>query len=270
MPEQIDTSKITGERLKEYLAQGKRFDERTPEEFREISVEIGFAKNAEGSAKVRIGKTEVIVGVKMDVAEPYPDSKDKGNLMVTSELLPLSSPRYELGPPKFPAIELGRLIDRGIRESKFIQLDKLCIKEGEKVWTVMIDIYPLNDDGNLVDAAGIGAVLALKNTKLPKYDEKEKKVLHDEPLSKENLPLSKDIPITITVHKIGKNLLVDPTIEEEDMSEARMTITSADGAISSMQKGNMKEIEVEEFNKILDIVEKVERDIFKRLEKHFK
>lgn len=269
MAEQIDTSKITGERLKEYLSQGKRFDERALDEFREISVELGFAKNAEGSARVKLGKTEVIAGVKMDVAEPYPDSKDKGNLMVTSELLPLSSPRYELGPPKFPAIELGRLIDRGIRESKFIQLDKLCIKEGEKVWTVMIDIYPLNDDGNLVDAAGIAAILALKNTKIPKYDEKEGKILHDEP-GEVSLPVSKDIPITLTVHKVGKNLLVDPIVEEEDMSEARMTITSSDGAISSMQKGNMKELDVEEFNKILDIVEKVERDIFKKLEKHFK
>ncbi|MDO8528800.1 MAG: exosome complex protein Rrp42 [Nanoarchaeota archaeon] len=270
MPEQIDTSRITGERLKEYLSQGKRFDERAPEEFREISAELGFAKNAEGSAKVKIGKTEVIVGVKMEVAAPYPDSKDKGNLMVTSELLPLSSPKYELGPPKFPAIELGRLIDRGIRESKFIQLDKLCIKEGEKVWTVMIDIYPLNDDGNLVDAAGIATVLALKNTKMPKYDEEEGKILHDEPLTKESLPLSKEIPITLTVHKIGKNLIVDPIVEEEDMSEARITITSSDGEISSMQKGNMKEIEVEEFNKILDIVEKVERDIFKKVEKYIK
>ena len=86
----------------------------------------------------------------MDVAEPYPDSQDKGNLMVTAEFLPLSSPRIELGPPQFDSIELARVIDRGIRESKFIELEKLCIKEGEKVWTVFIDIYSINDDGNLL------------------------------------------------------------------------------------------------------------------------
>ncbi len=270
MPEQIDTSRMTGERIREYLSQGKRFDNRNPDEFREISVEVGFAKNAEGSAKVKIGKTEVIVGVKLEVGEPYPDSKDKGNLMVTSELLPLSSPKYELGPPKFPAIELGRLIDRGVRESKFIQLDKLCIKEGEKVWTVMIDIYPLNDDGNLVDAAGIGAIIALKNTRMPKYDETEGKILHDEPLTKESLPLSKEIPITLTVHKVGKNFLVDPTTEEESVSEARVTTSSSDGTIFSMQKGDLKELEIEEFYKVLDIVEKTEREVFKRIEKYVK
>ena len=149
----METSKITGERISQYLEKGKRFDGRNLEDFRKIEIETNVSKNAEGSARVKIGKTEVIVGVKMDVMEPYPDSVDKGNLMVTAELLPLSSERFESGPPKFSAIEIGRLTDRAIRESKFIQMEKLCIKEGEKVWSVYIDIYSLNDDGNLIDAA---------------------------------------------------------------------------------------------------------------------
>ena len=146
------TPEIIGERIKKYLKQGKRFDNRKTEEFREILVETGVSKNAEGSARVKIGNTEVIVGIKMSVGTPYPDSPNKGNLMTTAELLPLSSPRFESGPPKFEAIELGRIIDRGVRESKFIEFEKLCIKEGEKVWTVFIDIYSINDDGNLLDA----------------------------------------------------------------------------------------------------------------------
>ena len=168
----IETSYMTGERIRKYLQEGKRFDDRKLDEFREIEIELGVSKNAEGSAKVKIGKTEVLVGVKMNVGEPYPDSPDKGNLMVSAELLPLSSPRFENGPPKFPTIELGRVIDRGIRESKFIDFEKLCIAKGEKVWTVMIDIYSINDDGNLFDAAGIGAIAALKDAKIPKYDKK--------------------------------------------------------------------------------------------------
>jgi len=118
------------------ILEGKRFDNRKPDEFREITIETGVAKNAEGSARVKIGKTEVLVGVKMNIGEPYPDSPDKGNLMTTAELLPLSSPRIQLGRPGIESIELARVIDRGIRESKFIQLDKLCIKKGEKVWNV--------------------------------------------------------------------------------------------------------------------------------------
>ncbi|MEJ2268024.1 MAG: exosome complex protein Rrp42 [Nanoarchaeota archaeon] len=266
MDKVLTTSDMTGERIKEYLLEGKRFDNRKLDEFRDLKIETGVSKNAEGSARVKLGKTEVVVGVKMNVSEPYPDSPDKGNLMVTAELLPLSSPRFENGPPRFPAIELGRIIDRGIRESKFVEFEKLCIKEGEKVWTVFIDIYSINDDGNLLDAAGIGAIAALKSAKIPKYDEKEEKVLFGEWTDKK-IPLKKEIPISLTIHKIGKSLIVDPTREEEDISEARVTIGSSNGIISSMQKGELKELEVEEFGNILELVTKVERNIFKKLEK---
>ncbi|OGJ16687.1 hypothetical protein A3K74_00530 [Candidatus Pacearchaeota archaeon RBG_13_33_26] len=265
----IETSRLTEERIKEYLNEGKRFDERKLDEFREITIETGISKNAEGSARVKIGKTEVLVGIKMDVAAPYPDSQDKGNLMVTAELLPLSSPRFESGPPSFNAIELARVIDRGVRESKFIEMEKLCIKEGEKVWNVMIDIYSINDDGNLFDAAGIGAIAALKTAKIPKYDEEKEKVLFGE-WTKNEIPLSKEIPISLTVHKVGNNFIVDPTKEEEDISETRITIASCDGVIHSMQKGNSKELGVDEFHKILDLIEKTEREIFKKIEKHLK
>ncbi|MCX6746593.1 MAG: exosome complex protein Rrp42 [Candidatus Pacearchaeota archaeon] len=265
----IETSELTAERIKEYLNLGKRFDDRKLDEFREIVIETGVSKNAEGSARVKVGKTEVLVGVKMDVSEPYPDSQDKGNLMVTAELLPLSSPRFEYGPPQFDAIELARVIDRGIRESKFIQLEKLCIKEGEKVWTVFIDIYTMNDDGNLFDAAWLGAIAALKTAKIPKYEEKEEKVIYGE-RTKDNVPLAEYVPISLTVYKIGNNLIVDPTKEEEDIRETRVTVCSSDGTIFSMQKGNVKELSVEEFSNILDLVEKTEREIFKKIEKNLK
>ena len=266
----METSRLTGNRIREYLAEGKRFDGRKLEEFRDIEIETGISNKAEGSVRVRVGKTEVLVGVKMAVGEPYPDSQDKGNLMVTSELLPLSSPRIELGPPKFPAIEIGRLVDRAIRESKFIELEKLCIREGEKVWSVFIDVYSINDDGNLVDAAGIGAVVALKNARIPKYDEETDKVLYDEPSDKK-LPLSKNMPICVTLHKIGDSIFVDPTQEEEDVSETKMTVgITEEGVISSMQKGNSREISVENLHEMLDVAEKVSKKIQSKIERFFK
>jgi len=266
MTEQV-TPKVTAERIKQYLEQGKRFDGRKLDEFREISVETGISENAEGSARVKIGKTEVLVGVKLNVGEPYPDSQDKGNLMVSVELLPLSSPKYELGPPKFDSIEIGRITDRAIRESKIIELEKLCIKEGEKVWTVCIDIYSINDDGNIIDAACIGAIAALKNAKIPFYDEETGKIDYDkEPTGK--LPLAKKIPLSISYHKIGNQIIVDPTTEEENISETRVAIGSADGIISSMQKSNGQSLKIEEMEKILDMVEKVWKDITKKIEKH--
>lgn len=262
------TPEVTAQRIREYLEQEKRFDGRKTDEFRDLIIEKNISKKAEGSVRVKLGKTEVLVGVKMDVATPYPDSPDKGNLMVTAEFLPLSSSRIELGPPKFDSIEVGRIIDRGIRESKLIELEKLCIKEGEKVWTVFIDIYTINDDGNILDAAGIGAVAALKLAKIPKYDEEKGKVDYHE--SEGHIPLKKINPFAITVHKIGKHLILDPTREEEDVSETRITMGSSDGVIYSLQKGNSGSFSVDEIKESFNIVEKAWKELFKKVEAQLK
>jgi exosome complex component RRP42 len=264
-----ETFEPTANRIREFLKQGKRFDNRKLDEFRGIIIEKNVSKKAEGSVNVKIGKTEVMIGVKMDVGTPYPDSMNKGNLIVTAELLPLSSERFESGPPKFPAIELGRIIDRCIRESKFIDFEKLCIVEGEKVWNVYIDIYSLNDDGNLLDAAGIGAVAALKIAKIPHYDEKEEKIDYDVASTKK-LPLEKEPPLSITIHKIGDSILVDPTREEEDLSTTRITIGSTNGIISSIQKGESEALEIEEVKKIIDLYEKVTKKVLQKIEKDLK
>ena len=263
----IESSKLTSERIREYLSEGKRFDGRKPDEFREISIECGLSKKAEGSAKVNIGKTEVWVGVKMEVMTPYPDSPDKGNLMVTAELTPLSSSRYEYGPPKFSAIELGRLVDRGIRESKFIDFSKLCIVEKEKVWTVCIDVYSINDAGNLLDAAFIGALAALKSAKIPFYDEKEEKIDYEKESGK-NIPLTNNFPLNYTVYKIGEKIFFDPIIEEEEASDGKLTIGIINDKplrICSMQKSELMSLKLEKFNEMLDFIEKKHESFFKEV-----
>ncbi len=262
----IESSRIIADRIRQYLSEGKRFDGRKTNQFRNLVVETGVSKNAEGSARVLLGKTEVIVGIKMEVNEPYPDSPNEGGLMVTTELLPMSSSRVELGPPKFESIEIGRIIDRGIRESKFIDVSKLCIKEGEKAWTVLIDIYVLNDDGNLLDAAGIGAVAALRHATIPKYDIETDTIAYGESSGKK-LPLSTHIPVPVTVHKIGSSLLIDPTREEEEISETRITISGSNGIISSVQKGNSVVLTQKELAEALRLAEESWETLAKTVEK---
>lgn len=265
----MDTTGLTSRRIAEYLAEGKRFDNRKVDEFRDIEIKLGISKKAEGSASVKIGKTEVWVGVKMGVMEPYPDSPDKGNLMVTAELLPLSNGKYEYGPPKFDAIELGRLVDRGIRESKFIDFEKLCIVEGEKVWNVFIDVYSINDDGNILDAAFIGALAALKSAKMPAYDKKTGKV-NFETKTKDSIPLTKNMPFNFSVHKIGENIFLDPTIDEEGASEGRLVlavIPEKPVKICSMQKSETTVLSPDEFAKMLELTEKKHEKLFPEINK---
>ncbi|MEE9507110.1 MAG: RNA-binding protein, partial [Thermoplasmata archaeon] len=134
-------SELLRDHIYKMAASGKRVDGRAPEEYREIKVRKGYAGNAEGSARVNLGETEVLVGVKMILGEPYPDRPKEGSIVTTMELIPMASPTFEAGPPREKAIELARVVDRGIRESKAIDLGKLCIIEGEKVWIVFIDVH---------------------------------------------------------------------------------------------------------------------------------
>jgi exosome complex component RRP42 len=228
-----------------------RLDGRKSTDYREIKVETNVVKSAEGSARVKIGETEVLVGVKVEVMKPYPDAPDKGSIMVGTELLPLSSPDYDPGPPSIKAIELSRVVDRGIRESKTLDFKKLCIEEGEKVWMIIIDICAINDAGNLLDASALGAVTALKNMTFPKYE--DEKIDYKEKTSKK-LEIT-DTPITVTVIKIGDKFIVDPVSDEEKAIDARLTVaTLSDGTLCAMQKGGDYPLTSEDIDKMLDIV----------------
>ena len=231
--------------------QGKRFDGRKLDEYRgPIEVETNISNSAEGSVRVKMGETVVIAGVKLSLEKPYPDTPEDGGLMINAELTPLSSSRYEPGPPQMPAIELARVTDRGIRESHVIDTKKLCIEKGEKAWFVIVDIVSINDAGNLFDAAGLAVMAALKNTKFPEVVDG---VINYKKHTEEALPVAKET-LSITILRVGGNLIVDPTVEEEAASDARLTISSeADGIISAMQKGGEGTFTIEEVSKAVDI-----------------
>ena len=229
----------------------RRLDGRKLTEYRKpIEIERGVTKTAEGSARVKIGETEVIVGIKMEVGEPYPDTPDEGTIIVGAELLPLSNPDFELGPPGIQAIELARVVDRGIRESKAVDFKKLCIKEGGKIWMLLIDICTLNDAGNLFDASSLAALAALKDARYPGFD--GEKVDYKQKTDKK-LPLEK-MPIAVTVVKIGSKFIVDPDTEEEKVIDARLTVSSIeDGTLCALQKGGDFPLTQEDIIKMLDI-----------------
>ncbi|MCX6801263.1 MAG: RNA-binding protein [Candidatus Diapherotrites archaeon] len=218
----------------EMAKEGKRLDGRKADEMRKLTIETGFAGNAEGSARVRLGETEVVAGLKMLTGVPYPDSPNEGSISIGAELLPLANPDYESGPPSMVEVEIGRVVDRGIRESKAIDFSKLCIREGELSWIGFIDFYAINSDGNIFDAGAIAALLCFMQGKIPKLDEKDK-IIKGEFTGKLEL---KRLPILTTFVKVGGTILLDPTYIEEKAAEARFSVsTTEDGFMAAMQKG---------------------------------
>lgn len=235
MTSSLSVAKVKQKRIAELISHGKRLDERGLNDHREVQIEVGIIERAEGSARVRLGKTEVMVGIKIELGEPFPDVPNEGVLTVNAELVPLASPKFEPGPPNENAIELARVVDRGIRESKAISLEKLCVTPGKKVFVVFVDVYVLNDDGNLIDASAMAALAALVNTKIFNYEIKDGEVEIKPGYTQ--LPIV-DYPIAVTFAKINDKLVADPWLVEEQVMDARLTITmDKDGKICAIQKG---------------------------------
>jgi len=228
-------TRVRLQQIEKLIEKGIRLDGRGLSDYREIKIEQGLIEKAEGSARILLGKTEVLVGVKVETGTPFPDTPNAGVMTVNAELVPLASPTFEPGPPDENSIELARIVDRGIRESKAINTEKLCIAPGKKVFVVFVDVYVLNHDGNLIDASALAAVSALLNTKMPNYEVKDGEVIIKQGYTP--LPI-KSRPITVTLGKINGKLIVDPWLEEEQVIDARLTMAFNDeGNICAVQKG---------------------------------
>ncbi|NLL94656.1 MAG: exosome complex protein Rrp42 [Thermoplasmatales archaeon] len=246
-------SEIRRDHLLNLLAKGERADGRAFDEFRPITVETGFIESADGSARVRMGDTEVIAGLKMIPGTPYPDAPASGVMSTGAELIPLAHASFESGPPSPDAVELARVVDRGIRESKMIDMDDLCIEEGKEVWMCFIDIYAINHDGNLFDASNLAAVAALRTATVPmeQYGKGE-----DRPLK------TTCVPISVTMAKIGNDLIVDPNFDEGHIASCRLTVaTDENGDFRAMQKGGSGGITVAELGRCLDMAVEKGREI---------
>tara|TARA_Y100000031_G_scaffold53230_1_gene60842 strand:- start:1316 stop:2146 length:831 start_codon:yes stop_codon:yes gene_type:complete len=251
------------------ISKGKRIDGRQLLETRSISIEPGVIEKANGSAKVKLGKTEVIAGIKIQTGSPFDDTPNKGLLIVTSEILPLAAPWAEPGPPNEEVIEIARVVDRGVRESKIIELTDLCLVEGKKVLAVFVDISVLNVDGNLFDAASYAAVAALLTAKMPKYKITKEGEIED---TGKQVPLAeKLIPVSTTMALINDTIVVDPTLDEETVMEARVTLTTTGkDTICAGQKGFPGGFSMTDIELALDIAlkngEKIRKTIKKSVE----
>lgn len=241
--------------VREVIEGGKRVDGRQFDQYRDVTVETNVIPSAEGSARVRFGDTEVLAGVKIDVGTPFADTPDEGVLMVGAEFVPLASPEFESGPPGEDAIEVARVVDRAIRESKSIDVKKLCITPKEKVWMVYVDVDVLDDNGNLIDACSLAALAALSTARIPLLGE-DGRVDHDKK-GTEALPIE-GRPVCCTFVKIGEQIIADPSSAEMQAMDARLTVGTFEKngvRLCSMQKGGTAGLTLEEIEKIVHLAE---------------
>lgn len=86
-----------------------------------------FVFSEDGSSEVQLGQTHVMGVVTSQLVQPYRDRPNEGTLSIYTEFSPMADPSFEAGRPGESAVELGRIIDRGLRYRCMLFLALICI-----------------------------------------------------------------------------------------------------------------------------------------------
>lgn len=120
------------------------------------------------TCSVRLGHTLAIATIQATLEPPYPGRYSEGSVRFEVTLSPLPCmPDQQRSSATNEAIEAARLIERGLRESRAIDLEGLCIQAGRRVWHLFVSLRVMDTCGNSIDAAGLAALGALCSFRRP-------------------------------------------------------------------------------------------------------
>ncbi|KAK3925461.1 Exosome complex component RRP45, partial [Frankliniella fusca] len=210
--------------LKTALSERKRLDGRTFDERR--GVVLNFGKEY-GCCHVALGDTRVLAQVSSEIQQPKSTRPNEGQVFVNVEFSPMSAEHVEPGKPSEACVEVTRVLEKCIRESKCVDVESLCIIAEEKVWALRVDLTVLNMEGNIVECASIAALAALAHFRRPDVTSTgDRLVIHD---ASEKEPIQTALhhfPICLTyaIFNKGKQIVADPTLIEEQTAEASLSV----------------------------------------------
>ncbi|KAF9123443.1 Exosome complex component RRP42 [Mortierella sp. 14UC] len=249
-----------------------RADGRQRPDYREVILETGVVSQTSGSARVRIaGGTDVLVSVKADIGPVLVDPEtgegaDKGQIICNVECAPSASQQFEGRGADELNNELTQMMTRFLSHNSSvpanttsstptptsssgsstggINLSKLCIIPGEQCWILYVDALVLDYGGNLVDAVFMGTRAAIFDTRIPKTEVQDLgdgnfdfEVL-DDAEDTEVVEGREDMPICVTLNKIGARHIVDASPLEELCTEAKLVVAvNRSGELCGLQKG---------------------------------
>nr|SVE75371.1 EOG090X0CWA [Daphnia dolichocephala] len=224
-----------------------RCDGRTRLDYRPIILETDVVSNASGSARLRLANSDVLVGVKVELASPLPDKPLEGRLEFFVDWFALNysanaTPEFEGRGGEVLANEICRFLQRSYASGNTINLAELSVLAGQQCWVLYVDILILECGGNLYDAVSLAVKSALYATEIPSIkvatmdgDQPELE-LSDDPYDTKRLD-TENIPCVVTLMKIGNHFLVDPTPEEECCSSSGVVVAvSGNKKITAVRK----------------------------------
>uniref|UniRef100_A0A803PQE2 Ribosomal RNA-processing protein 42 n=1 Tax=Cannabis sativa TaxID=3483 RepID=A0A803PQE2_CANSA len=218
------------------IAQDLRSDGRKRLTYRPIYVETGVIPQANGSARVRIGGTDVIASVKAELGRPSQLQPDKGKVAINVDCSSTAAPVFEGRGGEELSTELSFALQCCLLGGKSgsgagINPSSLIVVEGKICWDLYIDGLVVSSDGNLLDALGAAIKAALSNTGIPRVqvassasagDDQPEVEISDEEFMQFD---TSGIPVIVTLTKVGKHYIVDATAEEESQMSSAVSIS---------------------------------------------
>lgn len=219
-----------------HLSESIRPDGRPLGKARDTTIALGAVASADGSALAKIGSTTMLAAIKMEVMTPSMESPDEGCLAIDFHMPPICSPIVRPGRPAEAAPVVSKQLSDTISSSGMVDLKELSLVSGKAAWMAYLDIYCLDADGALFDAALLSAVAALSYLQIPAVSlnkdgrvvvvsEEDGQKPEKEPVNKEKRKLTlKNIPFSLTCILHKNYILADPTAEEESIMETHVTV----------------------------------------------
>ncbi|XP_019629559.1 PREDICTED: exosome complex component RRP42-like [Branchiostoma belcheri] len=240
-----------------------RSDGRACEDYRHVEVETDVVSNTSGSARLRLGNTDILVGVKAEMGEPDPGRPKEGKLEFFVDCSANASPEFEGRGGEELAIEVSNALQRIFNSKSTLDLTALCIIPGGQCWVLFVDVLVLECGGNLFDAVSLAVKAALYNTRIPTVivtadDEGQQEIeLSDDPYDVKRLDVD-NVPLIVTLSKIGHRHVVDASWEEELCSLARLTVgVTQKGTIAGLNKEGSGSLDPESIYEMIESGKKV-------------
>ncbi|ELT89253.1 hypothetical protein CAPTEDRAFT_159382 [Capitella teleta] len=217
---------------------GLRQDGRTSEDYRCVEIETNVVSNSNGSSRVRMANTDILVGVKAEIVEPETEQPKNGRVEFFVDCSANATPAFEGRGGEDLATEIASLLDLSVH----LDLEALCIISGKQCWLLYVDVLILECGGNLFDAVALAVKSALHQTRIPLVtvsvgERGEAEIeLSDDPFDCKRVGTD-NVPCLVTLNKIGLAHVVDACLEEEACSLAKVVFgVTENGSISSMRK----------------------------------
>jgi len=211
-------------------------------DYRFFSVETDVIPHANGSAKLQLDDTEILVGVNLEIETPDPRTPNQGRIVCSAECTTSASQDFEGMGARNLNVQLTNELERMLIGSKGIKLEDLCIIPGQECWALYVDAMVMDSAGNLTDAVIMAAKAALSTTVIPgvKIGKDEKGQMRsevsDDPVDAKALPQD-NVPICVSLTKVGPCFVVDPTMEEETCMSSRVSVyVNAKGEFCGLHK----------------------------------